>query len=289
MPTISQFTRASEIGNGISGGSDERTVQYLAKLNEPVADPFSDDGDVLVLDYAENNTPITWDNMPRTGISLEQITPTRFRVTVNYSRKDPEKSGRESREGATTDVKYSFKIGTENTRKFYALNQQKFGAKAVNHGTFVNVVTEETRLKVEGVDVPVPVQEFDIAVTQPYTTLTTTYMRTVEDLTGKLNNATFRGRAAGEVLFKGADGSISSRGDSEITYHFAVKKNPSLPMTVGGITIPSGTSVYGWDYIWVQWNTTDDPTLNDLQAGATGVYVARVLETGDFGLLGLGV
>lgn len=289
MPTVTQFSRASEIGSGISGGSDERTVQYLAKLSEPVADPYSDAGDVLILDYAEDHTPLIWDNMPRTGISLEQITPTRFRVTVNYSRKDPDKSGRESREGATSEVKYSFKIGTENTRKFYALNQQKFGSKAVNHGTFINVVTEETRLKVEGVDVPVAVQEFDIAITQPYTTLTTTYMKTVEDLTGKLNNAPFRGRATGEVLFKGADGSISSRGDSEITYHFAVKKNPSLPMTVGGITIPSGTSVYGWDYIWVQWNTTDDPALNDLQAGASGVYVARVLETGNFGLLGLGV
>lgn len=283
MPNVIQFDRVSEIDGGISGSSDDRTVIYLARLNAPVANPNDDSGDRLILDYAEDNTPIRWDGMPRSGISLEQKTPDRFRVTVSYSRRDPPPA----REG---EIKYAFKLNTENAKRYYALSQQKFGENAPNHGVFLNVTAQDGQgATVEGADVPMPVQEFDITVTKNYTDMTQSYLAIVENLAGKLNNAPFRGRAAGEVLFKGAEGSISSRGDSEITYHFAVKKNPSLPMTIGGIQIPSGTVVRGWDYIWVQWKTQVDTNAADLAAGAQGVYVAQVFESGNFATLGLGV
>jgi hypothetical protein len=283
MPNVIQFDRVSEIDGGISGSSDDRTVIYLARLNAPVSDPNDDSGDRLILDYAEDNTPIRWDGMPRSGISLEQKTPDRFRVTVSYSRRDPPPA----REG---EIKYAFKLNTENAKRYYALSQQKFGTNAPNHGVFLNVTAQDGQgATVEGADVPMPVQEFDITVTKNYTDMTQSYLAIVENLAGKLNNAPFRGRAAGEVLFKGAEGSISSRGDSEITYHFAVKKNPALPMTIGGIQIPSGTVVRGWDYIWVQWKTQVDTNAADLAAGAQGVYVAQVFESGNFATLGLGV
>lgn len=282
MPTVKQFERASEIGNGITGGSDSRSVKYIARLSEPVADPNSDVGDSLILDYAEANTPGSWDNMLRSDISLDQITPDRWMVTVNYSRKEVTNL-REA------ELKYSFRFGTENAKRYYAISQQKFGSQAANHGVFLNVHQEEGKAIVEGFDVATPTQEFDISITKNYTDLTQSYFTIVENLAGKINNAPFRGRAPGEVLFKGMEGSVSSRGDSELTYHFAVKKNPTLPMTIGGITIPSGTVVYGWDVIWVQWKTVEDNGANDLAAGASGVYVARVLEPGNFASLGLGV
>jgi hypothetical protein len=283
MPNVIQFDRVSEIDGGISGNSDDRTVIYLARLNAPVANPNDDSGDIAILDYAEDNTPLRWDGMPRSGISLEQKTPDRFRVTVSYSRRDPPPA----REG---EIKYAFKLNTENAKRYYALSQQKFGTNAPNHGVFLNVTTQDGQgATVEGADVPMPVQEFDITVTKNYTDMTQSYLAIVENLAGKINNAPFRGRAAGEVLFKGAEGSISSRGDSEITYHFAVKKNPSLPMTIGGIQIPSGTVVRGWDYIWVEWKTQVDTIAADLAAGARGVYVAQVFESGNFATLGLGV
>lgn len=282
MPTVKQFERASEIGNGITGGSDSRSVKYIARLSEPVADPNSDVGDSLILDYAEANTPGSWDNMLRSDISLDQITPDRWMVTVNYSRKEVTNL-REA------ELKYSFRFGTENAKRYYAISQQKFGSQAANHGVFLNVVQEDGKARVEGFDVATPTQEFDISITKNYTDLTPSYFTIVENLAGKINNAPFRGRATGEVLFRGMEGSVSSRGDSELTYHFAVKKNPTLPLTIGGITIPSGTVVYGWDVIWVQWKTVEDNGVNDLAAGASGVYVARVSETGNFAALGLGV
>ncbi len=52
---------------------------------------------------------------------------------------------------------------------------------------------------------------------------------TIEGLTGKVNNATWRGKTAGYVLFAGADGrrsiTVDGADDWEITYNFLVKSH----------------------------------------------------------------
>jgi len=57
-------------------------------------------------------------------------------------------------------------------------------------------------------------------------------------LTGRVNQAAFKGFAAGEVLFLGASGSKRGDGDWEITFNYAASPNvTNLP--VGSITVAS--------------------------------------------------
>ena len=278
--TIKKWTRASEVDNGISGDSDSRSVTWWAVLSEPVSGENSDEGDALILTHAEANTQIMWDGMRRTGFNIEQRTPTRFLVTANYSRKELENL-------RTGTVSLSFDVSLENVKTFLAISQQKFGTDAPDHQKFINVSVEDGKTKVEGFDIPRPVQELEISVKKNYNDLTDSYLWGLEQKAGTLNNAPWRGRPKGSVLFRGYRVQVSSDGESELVFKFGIKRPPTLPITIGGVTVPSGTEVFGWDVIWVQWKTGKDPTLNDMAAGAKGLYVARVFELSDFSSMGV--
>jgi len=60
---------------------------------------------------------------------------------------------------------------------------------------------------VEGVEIVVPVYNFSETHYLPDGQVTQGYKLTLFGLTGKVNNGSFRGFAAGEVLFLGASGS----------------------------------------------------------------------------------
>lgn len=280
MPTIVKWTRASEVDHGISGDSDTRSVAYWAALDVPVPDENSDEGDANILTYAESHTAVMWDGMRRTGFSIEQKTPTRFLVTANYSRKELENL-------RTTSASLSYDVSLENVKTYIAISQAKFGAGAPEHGTFINVTTEDGKTKVEGFDIPRPVQELEISIKKNYTDLTDAYLWGLEQKAGTLNNATWRGRPKGSVLFRGYRVQLSSNGESEIVFKFGIKRPPTLPITIGGVTIPTGTEVFGWDVIWAQWKTAKDAGTNDIAAGAKGLYVSRVFELSNFATLGV--
>lgn len=280
MPTIVKWTRASEVDYGVSGDSDSRNVTYWAVLDVPVPAENSDEGDANILTYAETHTAVMWDGMRRTGFNIEQKTPTRYLVTALYSRKEPEYL-------RTISGTISSDVSLENVKTFIAISQTKYGADAPDHGKFINVTTEDGKTKVEGFDVPRPVQELEISIKKNYTDLTDAYLWGLELKAGTLNDATWRGRPKGSVLFRGYRVQISSEGESEITFKFGIKRPPTLPITIGGVSIPLGTEIYGWDVIWAEWKTAEDPGVNDIAAGAKGLYLARVFELSNFTTLGV--
>jgi hypothetical protein len=76
----------------------------------------------------------------------------------------------------------------------------------------------------EGFDIIVPTCNFSETHYIAVASVTKAYKATLVSLTGKVNNAKFRGFAAGEVLFLGASG--SQRGDDwEITFKFSANSN----------------------------------------------------------------
>lgn len=102
-------------------------------------------------------------------------------------------------------------------------------------------------------------------------------------LTGKTNDAAWRGFAAGEVLFQGVSGSYRSGDDVvELTFRFAASPNRTN-INVGGITV---SSKKGWDYMWVRY--ADNVDGDNIVKQPVAVYVERVYEEGDFGGLGIG-
>lgn len=155
-----------------------------------------------------------------------------------------------------------------------------------DYGGAINVEISNGERRVNGVDFVVPQYNFTETHYIAYATVDNTFKGNLFSLTGKVNNATFRGLAAGECLFLGASGSV--RGDDEdweITYRFAGKPNRT-GLTVGDIT---GINVKGWEYLWVQYEnkeeTVDDKTI--IIPYPKYVYVEQIYQTGNFSSLGI--
>lgn len=98
-----------------------------------------------------------------------------------------------------------------------------------------------------------------------------------------VNDAGFRGFAAGEVRFLGASG--SQRGDDtwEITYRFAASPNVE-DLNIGGIT---GVAKKGWEYLWVRFAPKVDVGAKVLIKWPVSVHVERVYGESDFSTLGI--
>lgn len=127
---------------------------------------------------------------------------------------------------------------------------------------------------IDGVDIVVPVFSFSETHWKVAEDVDDAYMMTVMELTGKVNDNTFRGFAAGEVLFLGAElDQRKVRGDYEIKYHFSVKKNKTN-LSVGSIT---GIAKKGWEYLWIikDEDTEGNPYISS-------VSVEQVYEYGNF-------
>ena len=136
----------------------------------------------------------------------------------------------------------------------------------------------------KGVDITVPVYNFSETHYLAASAVTQAYKNTLFALTGRVNNAPFKGLAAGECLFLGASGSKRGTDDWEITYRFAGSPNRS-GMTIGPIT---GVSKAGWDYMWVRYADTEDDDAKTIVKRPIAVYIERVYDVADFSLLGIG-
>ena len=147
---------------------------------------------------------------------------------------------------------------------------------------------------VAGVDIVVPQLTWTETYDVPSRYVTAAYIATVHSLTGTVNNATFRGFAAGEVLFAGCSGSQqwdSQRGDGpwNLQYKFVASPNAGTnqttqPLTIGSIT---GIQKKGHEYLWVKYQ--DDVSDNSLLKKPIAVYVNRVYREASFAGLGIGV
>lgn len=141
---------------------------------------------------------------------------------------------------------------------------------------------------VEGVDIVVPVYQFAETHYLPDAQVTPAFRGALFALTGRVNNAPFKGFNAGEVLFLGASGSKRGTGagsDWEIAFRFAASPN-AANITVGDIV---NISKKGWEYLWVRYGDDLDATADALVKRPVAAYVERVYDEGDFSQLGIGV
>lgn len=139
-----------------------------------------------------------------------------------------------------------------------------------------------THDSVEGVDITVPIYHF--SETHFFSSISSTYRSTLFHLTGKVNNASFRGMDAGECLFLGAAGSRRGAEKWEITFRFAGSPNRT-GIQIGAIT---GITKKGWEYLWVRYADEADNAVHALVKKPIGVYIERVYDEGNFGSLGIG-
>lgn len=147
---------------------------------------------------------------------------------------------------------------------------------------------------VAGVDIVVPQLTWTETYDVPWQYVTTAYIKGLSGLTGTVNNAAFRGFAAGEVLFTGASGSQqwdSDKGDGpwSLSYKFVAAANQGEGKTFPAVTIGEITGIEkdGHDYLWVRY---EDAVSNDtLLKKPKFVYVNKVYRRTAFSQLGIGV
>lgn len=137
---------------------------------------------------------------------------------------------------------------------------------------------------VAGVDVTIPAFNFTITKRFDAEDVTGAYKLALFYATGKTNNATFQGFAAGEVLFLGASGSRTGMKQWEITFKFAASPN-AVNLPVGNFTV---TEKKGHDYLWVRYADAVDGDAAALVKRPVSAYVERVYESADFASLGVG-
>jgi len=147
---------------------------------------------------------------------------------------------------------------------------------------------------VQGVDIVVPALQWTESYDVPSAYISSAYIRSLAELTGTVNNSTFRGFAADEVLFVGASGAQDwdeEKGDGPWNLSFKFVQSPNAgagstlpPLTIGSI---SGIQKKGHEYLWVRYE--DAVTGNALIKKPRAVYVNPVYRRASFAGLGIGV
>jgi hypothetical protein len=136
---------------------------------------------------------------------------------------------------------------------------------------------------IEGVEITVPVYNWSETHYVADGVVTDAYKQTLANLTGTVNNAAFRGFAAGEVLFLGASGSKRGDADWEVTFRFARTPN-RVNFTVGDIAVASKK---GWEYMWIRYAAVSDLVAKVLVRRPASVHIEKVYPDGDFAGLGI--
>jgi hypothetical protein len=241
----------------------------------------ADDGEAKAA--LANESPAAYDGLVRTG---REVSP----LFVDVG--DPDRSvwegvaryANERDRPETGQSRFSFDTGggtqhvTQSIETVGAYGPP--GSTPPNYHGAIGVTGQE----IKGVDIHVPVYSFTETHYLAGAYVTESYKRTLFDLTGRVNAASFRGLATGEVLFLGASGSARGEEDWEITFRFAASPN-RRDITIGSI---GPVTKRGWEYMWVSYEDAEDDDTARLVKRPVAVYIERVYEYGDFRRLAIG-
>lgn len=258
-----------------------------SKSTELVYDIRGTDDEATALSALQSTAPyyttVDGENIPIIGYKLVRFGPGMFEGIARY-----EVSYTQAKIPEASTIRYSFDTTGEVQRITQATKVNVYGLTSSTPpdcGDLIEVEMDQNGYVagVAGCNVTVPTYKWQEATVYHFTNSTAfdDFKITVKGLTGCYNNASFRGFAAGEVLFLGATGTGNMRKnpdatfDMEITLHFAQSDNLSGATIAGA----AGVSKLGWDYLWVlsRANQSDKTKPEVL-----GVYVNRPYSAGDF-------
>jgi hypothetical protein len=178
-----------------------------------------------------------------------------------------------------TFVELSFSTQGKTEHITQSLNTTRYPGTADDHGGQVGV----TKDGVEGVDITIPGLTWTETHIFPNADCDNAYLIALKALTGTVNDATFRGHSAGEVLFLGANGSRKNAEQWQIEFSFVAIPNASS-LTVGTIT---GIDKKGHEYMWITWDK-EESGGEFVKSVPRAVYVEQVYPTSDFSGLNIG-
>jgi hypothetical protein len=192
----------------------------------------------------------------------------------------------ERRQLDTGEYKISFDT-TGGTAKFvqsYATKTFKMSGDQRDYdcGGAINIVDGN----VQGIDVVVPSQKLTISCRQPLAVITDAYCRVLVDMTGTINDDTYFGYEAGELLFLGASGMQAKLSDPQIDYHFLASKNVVETIGTGSTAIPN-VAKGGHEYLWTWFYEDIVDSVLVSKSKPLFIKVEQVYPESDFDVLGI--
>lgn len=228
------------------------------------------DDDTEVLSLVDASSPATYLDLDKDTIQTEPLGGGVWNATVRYAAK-----------GNPSDYEFDTSGGTQRIATSLATLQRVAlpGYSAPDYQGAINVNDN----RVEGADVTVPIYTFSETRYYPNSLVTQAYKYTLFQLTGRVNDAPFKGFAKGEVLFLGASGSKRGREKWALTFKFAASPNVvNQPIGPGALLV----SKEGWEFLWVRFE--DQVNSNALIKIPVAYYVERVYPYGNLAALGIG-
>lgn len=276
MPSLRERDNSREsVTNLLTGQTTSVVLHYVI---DDVVD------DLAAKSLLISSTPATYDDLIREEIGIRpifvdtEILAGRWDAFVRYVQPSYN----------VGDSSYEFEIAGETVnRKFALAHVADFGKpgvpanKIANHRGAINVGKDG---QPDGADVRVPIWNWSETFIFAPAAITAAFKQNLYAVcVAPVNNAAFRGFAAGEVLYLGTTGRYSrSQGYWELTYRFAASPNVTN-LTVDTIT---GVAKKGWEFGWVEFEPVKDGT--NLVARPEFVHVEKNYAESDFTLLGIG-
>ena len=219
--------------------------------------------------------PIVYQDLERQAVHFSYLGGNLFEVSVSYGRQKKPDTNESSLSFTTSGATQHITQSLQNMG-----NYAPAGKTAPDYKGAIGV----TDSGVEGCDIIMPTLEFGETHYLPSANVTFAYVKTLSQLTGTVNNAAYRGFAAGEILFKGCRGAKRGKADWEISFEFAMSPN-LVNLAVGDITVPSKL---GWYYLWVRYGEVADDYSKTLIKVPLSAHVEKVYHEKDYALLGIG-
>lgn len=283
---------------GRSSVDDSTKIDYIYNVNATSKD-LEDVMDYLDASGAptEITDPVKGGTLYRDEVDWEPIdNGENYRLTLTFAdadRYDSKVSGRPSAVGeylfsaSTTGgtVHVTNALELSDALQAAGVNGYSFNAANFPAPDVENMIELDSRDgSVKGIDLVVPQLRWTITYRQAKATITDAYVRTVESVTGTVNDDTFFSRPAGEVLFLGADLRQGTKSDPVVDYHFVRSPNRT-GITIGDMT---GIEKKGHEHLWVTYEMTWNATGKGRYPFPMYAYVQKVYEESDFANLGIG-
>lgn len=231
------------------------------------------DNDQLVVENLLLAAPLTFRFLERINSSIERIAEQAWLGKVTYS-----DINLEDQQVGGSD--FQFDTTGQSQHQDQSLGTTRFPATGV---PAANDLIGDTGDFVEGVDIIVPTYSFSETHRISDLLITPAYKAILFALTGRTNDAVFKGFEINEVLFLGASGSKRGKDDWSISYRFAATPNVT-GKTIGPI---SGINKKGWEYLTVR--TRQKPLNDHMILDIQWVDVHELYPEGDFSLMGIGI
>ena len=228
--------------------------------------------------------PTTYGGLPLKEVRVDSYENGNLEAAAVYAEEESSSGGDEDDGEEATE---SFDCGGGTKHMTHAISQSRvYGGSGDDAGGGIGWNGKSgSEAEFSGVDVPcADMRESYTKTISRSKATSTSYKKRVAELVGKVNSASFKGWAAGEVMFLGCSYSTPSRGAKKVTvtYNFRIMPNESGCKVAG----KSCGSKKGFEYLWARSETvqgSDGKPAVEVKS----IYKSVVCESGNFSALGL--